>query len=79
MREWSERFVLLLFFLTTITTIILLLCSSSLLPPDTSRTPPTKWRGESKVDMFLGIKTDDEGWNIDNLLANTGRSFSQPM
>ena len=63
---------LLLFFLTTfITTLLLLLRSSSLLPPHSSRTAPTKWRRKSEIDMLLGVESDDEGRDVDNLLSNT--------
>lgn len=60
---------LLLFLLTTIT-FILLLRSPSLLPPHTPWTPSSKWRSKSKVYMLLGVETDNEGRDVDDLLSD---------
>lgn len=61
---------LLLFLLGVIATLILLLGGLGLLPPDTTWASTTKWRGESEVDVLLGVETDDERWDVDDLLAN---------
>ena len=60
----------LLFFLLT-TFIILLLRRLGLLSPHAAWTATAKRRGESKIDMFLRVETDDEGRNVDDLLADT--------
>jgi hypothetical protein len=67
---------LLFVLLGFITIIILLVCRLGLLPSDTAWTSTTKWRAESKVDMLLGIKTDDKGRYIHNLLADTDMSLT---
>ena len=51
-------------------TIILLSGSSSTLALDTARTTSTVWRCQGKVNMFLGVETDDERGDINDLLAN---------
>ena len=61
---------LLLFLLTTLITIFLALRSLGLLSPDTAWTTTPKRRGEGKVDMLLRIETDDERWDVDNLLSD---------
>jgi hypothetical protein len=61
---------LLLFLLSLITTVLLSLCSLGLLSPHTTWTPATERRGEREVDVLLGVETDDEGWNVDDLLAD---------
>jgi hypothetical protein len=65
---------LLLFLL--VTAILLLLGGLGLLSPHATRAPTTVWRCKSKVDMFLGVKTDDEGWNVDDLLSDTTKTKS---
>jgi len=65
----NPNHLLLLLLISTV--IILLLGSLSLLPLDTTRASTSKWRSESKVNVLLGVETNDEGWDIDNLLANT--------
>lgn len=67
----------LLFLLTSL--VILLLCSSSLLPPHTSWTPSTEWRSKCEIDVLLRVKADNEGWNIDDLLANTVSQISHSV
>lgn len=66
-----------LFFLLTSITLILLLSSPSLLPPHTSRAPTTEWRGQSEINMLLGVETNDEGWNVDDLLSDPTRTRSR--
>ena len=67
---------LLLVLLGIITALLLLVCSLCLLSPDTTRTSTTKWRAKSEVDMLLGIETNDERRNVDNLLANADVSLA---
>jgi hypothetical protein len=67
---------LLLFLLSLITTVLLSLCSLGLLSPHTAWTTATEWRGEREVDVLLGVETDDEGWDVDDLLADAARSIT---
>jgi hypothetical protein len=48
-----------------------LLGGLGLLPPYTTRTAAAEWRGQSKVNVLLGVEADHEGRNVDDLLANT--------
>jgi hypothetical protein len=66
----------LLLFLFLITTIILLLRSLGLLSANTTRTSTSEWRAEGEIDVLLGIETNDEGWDVDDLLANTDVSLA---
>jgi len=59
---------LLLLLLTTL--LILGLGCLGLLSPHTTGTASTERRGESKVNVLLGVETDDEGRNVDDLLAD---------
>ena len=61
----------LFFLLFTTIAIILLLSSPSLLSPHTTRTAPSEWRSKSKIDMLLGVETDNERGNVDNLFSHT--------
>ena len=67
---------LLIILILRIITSILLLSRLSLLSPDTTRTSTTKGRAEGEIDVLLGVETDDEGRNIDDLLANTDVSLA---
>ena len=60
---------LLLFFL--VSTLLLLCSGSRTLALDTTRAASTVGRGKSEVNMFLGVQTDNERWDVDDLLANT--------
>ena len=53
-----------------VATLLLLGSSSSALALDTAGAATTVWRGEGKVDVLLGVETDDERGDVDNLLAN---------
>lgn len=64
-----SRTHLLLFLITSV--VILLLRRLGLLSSDTARSSFTEGRGERKVNVLLGVKTDDERWNVDDLLADT--------
>jgi hypothetical protein len=66
----------LLLFLFLITTIILLLRSLGLLPANTTRTSTSEWRAKGEIDVLLRIETNDEGWDVDDLLANTDVSLA---
>jgi hypothetical protein len=57
-------------------TILLGLGSLGLLPANTARTSTTEWRAEGKVNVLLGVETDDERRNVDDLLANTDVSLT---
>lgn len=45
--------------------------SGGLLPPDTAGAASTEGRSEGEVDVLLGVETNHEGGNVDDLLANT--------
>jgi hypothetical protein len=60
-----------LFLLFLLTLVFTTLGGLGLLAADTSRTATTEGRGESKVNVLLGVETDHEGWNVDDLLADT--------
>lgn len=51
--------------------VILLLCRLGLLSADTTWTSTTEWRGKGEVNVLLGVETDDEGWDVDDLLSDT--------
>ena len=57
-------------------TVVLLVGSGGLLSPDTTGATTTEWRGESKVNVLLGVETDNERWDIDDLLADSDVSLS---
>jgi len=61
---------LLLVLLTGIV-VTTLLGGLGLLPSYTTRAAATKGRGQGEVDVLLGVETDDERGNVDDLLANT--------
>jgi hypothetical protein len=60
----------LLLVLLTGVVITALLGSLGLLPPDTARTATTEGRGQGEVDVLLGVETDNEGGDVDDLLAD---------
>jgi hypothetical protein len=47
-----------------------LLGGLGLLPPDTAGAAATEGRGKSEVDVLLGVETDHERGNVDDLLAD---------
>lgn len=55
--------------------VLLLGGSGGTLALNTTRATTTVGRGECKVDVLLGVETNDERRYVDNLLANTGRNF----
>lgn len=66
----------LLLVITTLFTILTTSLSSlSLLSPHTTRSATTKWRSKSEIDVLLGVQSDDERWDVDNLLANSDVSL----
>lgn len=52
------------------------LSSLGLLSADTAGSATTEGRGESEVDVLLGVETDDEGWDVDDLLADSDVSLA---
>lgn len=68
--KFREANCLLLFLLTLVTTLVLALSGLGLLSSDTTRATTTEWRGEGEVDVLLGVETDDEGWDVDDLFAD---------
>jgi hypothetical protein len=58
------------------TILILFGSSSSTLALDATRTATAIRRSKSEVNMFLGVETDDERRNVNDLLANTGNDVS---
>jgi hypothetical protein len=69
---------LLLVLLTSIL-VTTLLGGLGLLPPDTSRTTTAEGRGQGEVDVLLGVETDNERGNVDDLLANTAKRVSNTL
>jgi hypothetical protein len=65
-RKRPFHLLVILLLLSTLT----LLSGLGLLPADTAGAASTEGRGESKVDVLLGVKTDDERGNVDDLLAD---------
>ena len=65
--------LLLLLVTSLLLAVILFLRGLGLLSPDTTRTSSTKWRCERKVDVLLGVETDDERRDVDDLLANAAK------
>ena len=65
-----------LLLLLIITSIIALLSGLGLLSSDTTGASTTEGRGESEVNVLLGIETDDEGWDVDDLLADANVSLA---
>ena len=47
-----------------------LLGGLGLLPPHTTGAAATEWRGQSEVDVLLGVEADHEGGDVDDLLAD---------
>ena len=66
---WRAWVRLLFFFL--VSTLLTLGGSGGTLALDTSRAATTIGRFERKVDVFLGVESDNEGGDVDDLLANT--------
>ena len=54
-----------------VATLLLLRSSSLALALDTTGATSAVWRGEGEVDVLLGLETNDERGDVDNLLANT--------
>ena len=65
---------LLLFLL--VTALLLLGSSSGTLALDTARASTTVGGGEGKVNVLLGVETDDERRDVDDLLADAMKKFS---
>jgi hypothetical protein len=62
--SWNLLVILLLLL------AVALLGGLGLLSPDTARAAATERRGQSEVDVLLGVETDDERRNVDDLLAD---------
>jgi hypothetical protein len=56
--------------------ILALLSCLGLLAANTSWASTTEWRGQSEVDVLLGVETDNERWDIDDLLADADVSLA---
>ena len=72
---WKTSRLLLLLIAALL--VILALSGLGLLSPNTTWAATTKWRGEREVDVLLGVETDDERWDVDNLLADTVEVVSE--
>ena len=55
-------------------TIIALLGGLGLLSPDTAGAAAAEGRGQGEVDVLLGVEADDEGGDVDDLLADTRKT-----
>lgn len=62
--SWRLLLVLL------VATLLLLGSSGHALALDTAGASTAVWRGEGEVDVLLGVQTDDERGDVDDLLAN---------
>ena len=76
---WIRAKSLLLLLLATLLVITALLGSLGLLSADTTWASSTKWRAEGEVDVLLGVETDNEGWDVDDLLADAGIDVSRDI
>ena len=70
MRHEKQREVQLLLVLVAVA-VLLLGSGSSTLALDTTGAASAVRRSEGKVNVLLGVETDNERGNVDNLLANT--------
>jgi hypothetical protein len=68
--KWKKQIRFNLLFFLIVTTLLLLGGSSSTLALDATRAASTVGRCQGKVNVFLGIETDDERWNVDDLLSD---------
>lgn len=59
-----------LLLLLLLVTTLAALSSLGLLSADTTGTTATKGRGQGEVDVLLGVETDHERGNVDDLLAD---------
>jgi hypothetical protein len=59
-----------LFLILLVVTTLALLGGLGLLSADTAGTATTVGRGEGEVNVLLGVETDDERRNVDDLLAD---------
>ena len=71
--SWTCRLLVILVTGIVVTT---LLGSLGLLPPYTSGAATTEGRGQGKVNVLLGVKTNNEGRNVDDLLSDTVKILS---
>jgi hypothetical protein len=67
---------LLIILILRIIASIFLLSRFGLLSPNTTRTSTTKGRAEGEINVLLGVETDNEGRNVNYLLANTDVSLA---
>ena len=65
-----------LLLLLLLVTTLLGLSSLGLLSAHATGASATEGRGKGEVDVLLGIKTNDERWDVDDLLANTDMSLT---
>lgn len=65
--HWLQSLLLVLLCIA----VLLLGSSSSTLALDATSAATTVWRSKGKVDVLLGVKTNNERWNVDDLLADT--------
>lgn len=70
--QFLVHLLLVLLILTTFTA----LGSLGLLSSDTTGSATTEGRGESEVNVLLGVETDDERGNVDDLLADSDVALS---
>jgi len=64
---FSFSLILVFFICTTATALTLL----GILPLDTPSTTTTERRLEGEVNVFLGVQTNNEGWDVYNLFSNS--------
>jgi len=56
--------------LVLLLSLVALVGGSGLLAPDTAGAASTEGRGQGEVDVLLGVETDNERGNVDDLLAD---------
>jgi hypothetical protein len=70
--ECDELIATNLLLILFVTALLLLGGSGGTLALDTSGTASSVGRGGGEVNVFLGVETNDERWDVDHLLANPG-------
>lgn len=70
------QFLLHLFLIFLLLATLTALSGLGLLSSDTARSATTEGRGESEVNVLLGVETDDERRNVDDLLADSDVTLS---
>jgi hypothetical protein len=65
-----------LFLIIILSIVILLLGCLGLLSANTTWAATSEWRAKGEVDVLLGIETNNERWDVDDLLSDTDVSLA---